>query len=397
MKDDPDHWTRLPPLEKPPRKRKPRAARPPPEPSPPPPLVYERPSAGLGPRALSLAEAKKRDRISAVVGSILFHILLLWGVGRMVPQFNPRLLPDEATVQLVLVEPLPEVIPPPILRRLDEPPVIPPAVTVPVPVPEPVETPPATVPLPQLQKAQKVEVPKTNARPTQPRTLPKLLAPTAPPAPTAAETPAPPTPLPKIIKAAPSTLEDLDLHKTPAPTKQLMPKLTLPAPPSIGEPGGGPPGSAAPGGGAPGVGAPGAGSGTKPGYDFTYGSAKGMDCSKAAMAIMSAADQEKCKVMAALAAAAALKNMKANDRNSTPLDRLGPELRTGFAAEKLEREAKTARGAAALADIGARNIGATNSAAAGAKCGLKFGPAADKEKLKCGIGFNDTAPGPPKP
>jgi len=214
----------------------------------------------------------------------------------------------------------------------------------------------------------------------------------------AAETPAPPTPLPQIIKAPPSTLEDLDLHKTPAPTRQLMPKLTLPAPPSFGEPGGGPPGSAAPGGGAPGVAAPGGtAAGAKPGYDFTYGSAKGMDCSKAAMAIMSAADQEKCKVMAALAAAAALKKMQAGDRNSAPLDRLGPEQRAGFAAERLEREAKAGRAATALAEIGSRaGLGATSTAAAGAKCGLKFGPVADKEKLKCGVGFNDTTPGPPR-
>ncbi len=338
MKDDPDHWTRLPSSLRRPRRR-PAAAAAAAAPGEPPLedfIIPPPPRSGLGPRALSLAEAQKRDRISAVIGSVLFHVLLLWGVGRMVPQFNPRLLPDESAVQLTLVEPIiPEVTPPLELRKLEPKPEVTPPVT--VPIPEPVEAPPATVPIPKLEKAQRIEVPKNNARPTTPRTLPKLLTPTAPPAPVAAETPAPPTPLPQIIKAPPSTLEDLDLHKTPAPTRQLMPKLTLPAPPSFGEPGGGPPGSAAPGGGTPGVAAPGGtATGAKPGYDFTYGSAKGMDCSKAAMAVMSTADQEKCKVMAALAAAAALKKMQAGDRNASPLDSLG-EKRTAFAEERAAR------------------------------------------------------------
>ena len=391
LKDDPEHWTRLTPLPKParPRKSKAKALDPPPEPPPPPPPPppYDPPPARIGPRALSLAEARKRDQLSAVIGSVLFHILLLWGVGRMVPEFNPRLFPDTPSVQLTLVDPIiPEETEPLVLRRLETPPEIAPPVT--VPIPEPVEAPPVAVPIPQLQKAQRIEVPKNNARPTTPRALPKLMTPTAPPAPVAAPTPAPPTPLPQIIKAPPSTLEDLDLHKTPAPTQQLRPKLTLPAPPSFGEPGGGPPGSAAPGGGAPGVAAPGTGTGAKPNYDFTYSSGSGMNCSKAAMAVMSAADQEKCRVMAALQAAAALKNMKAADRNSAPLDRLGPELRTGFNAERDARTAKAHRGAAALGEIGARNVGATSSAAAGVRCGLKIGPLADKEKLSCGVGFN---------
>jgi hypothetical protein len=287
--------------------------------------------------------SRRKRTAEAVVGSLIFHIVLLWAAGTMVPGVRQLPLPETPDMQVTLVEPIPpiEVQPPPELklRELEQPQTAPP---------------PSSVPsLRPAQRPPTLETPKELARPTPPRALSPLVTPTAPtipePAPVPAATPpAPPVALPKIIKAPPSKLEDLNLHNTPTPAPQLRPQLTLPAPPSFGQPGGGPPGSAAPGSGPAGTAAPG---GTASGQGVIGNGGGG--CSKATLPLLSAAEQERCRVQAALQAAAALRNMKAGDRNSSPLDSLG-DKRVVF---NEERAARAEREAAAGALLGRMNKG----------------------------------------